>query len=95
MYFIIRTQDFEKSYKKIKHSGQLKTQTKIKLEEVINLLASGKKLPISFQDHQLIGELQNYRECHIRGNLLLIYQITKEELLLVLVNLGTHSYLRI
>lgn len=95
MYFIIRTQDFEKSYRKIKRSGQLKTKTKSKLEKAINLLASGKKLPIEYKDHQLTGELQHYRECHIKGNLLLIYQVDEKELLLVLVDIGTHSYLRI
>ncbi len=95
MYSIIRTHDFEKSYKKIKRSGQLKVKTKVKLEEVIGLLASGQKIPLSCKDHQLMGELQHYRECHIKGDLLLIYQIRKEELLLVLVDLGTHSYLRI
>ena len=95
MYSIIRTQNFEKSYRKIKRSGQLKAQTKIKLEKVIDALASSQKLPVTHKDHQLIGELQYYRECHIKGDLLLVYQVRKDELLLVLVDLGTHSYLRI
>lgn len=95
MYLIIRTKDFEKSYKRIKHSGELKKQAKEKLEKAITILSSGKKLPIEYEDHQLTGELMAYRECHIKGDLLLVYQIQKDQLLLVLVDIGTHSYLGI
>lgn len=93
MYAISRTKDFEKSYKRIKESGKLKFQVKEILEEAINAPAQGKKLPSAHKDHQLRGELKDYRECHIKGDLLLIYQIREEELLLVLVDIGTHSYL--
>lgn len=95
MYSIIRTRDFEKSYKKIKRSGYLKAQIKNKLEETIEILASGQRLSMAHQDHRLMGDLQHYRECHIKGDLLLIYQIRKEELLLILVDLGAHSSLRV
>lgn len=93
MYFVIRIKDFEKSYTKIKRSGKLKKQAREKLEEVITFLTLGKKLPAEYRDHQLKGELCAYRECHIKGDLLLVYQIRKDELLLVLVGVGTHSYL--
>lgn len=95
MYLIARTKDFEKSYQRIKRSGKFKKQAKDALTEAIDILASGQKLPKKYEDHQLGGELRQYRECHIRGDLLLMYQIRKEELLLVLVNIGTHSYLGI
>jgi mRNA interferase YafQ len=93
MYSISRTKDFEKSYKRIKESGKLKLQARKRLEEAIDTLAQGEKLPSAYKDHQLRGELKDYRECHIKGDLLLVYQIRKEELLLVLVDMGTHSYL--
>ena len=92
MYLISRTKDFEKSYRKIKKSGKLKPQAKENLTEAINILAQGKELPAEYKDHQLRGELEPYRECHIKGDLLLIYQIRKKELLLILVDIGTHSY---
>jgi mRNA interferase YafQ len=95
MYFISRTNDFEKSFRRIKRSGKLKKPARANLVEVINVLASGSKLPQEHKDHQLMGELKQYRECHIKGDLLLVYQIQKEELLLVLVDIGTHSYLGI
>jgi len=93
MYSIVRTKGFEKSYKKTKESGKLKQQAKESLVEVITLLAEGKKLPVIYRDHQLCGELREYRECHIKGDLLLVYTIHKKESLLVLVDMGSHSYL--
>lgn len=95
MYFVVRTKDFEKSYKRIKRSGKLKKQVKEKLEKAITILSLGKKLSDEYQDHQLTGELMAYRECHIKGDLLLVYKIHKNKLLLVLVDIGTHSYLGI
>ncbi|WP_406812023.1 YafQ family addiction module toxin [Histophilus somni] len=31
-------------------------------------------LPESYQDHALVGGWKDYRDCHIQGNLVLIYQ---------------------
>ena len=92
MYLILRTKDFEKSYKKIKDSGKLKRQVEENLIEVIDILSHGTPLSSEYKDHQLRGELKWYRECHIKGDLLLIYQIRKKKLLLILVDIGTHSY---
>jgi mRNA interferase YafQ len=93
MYVISRTKDFERSYQKIKASGKLKRRAQEKLAHAIDTLAQGKKLPPEYNDHQLQGELKHYRECHIKGDLLLVYQVRETELLLILVEIGTHSYL--
>jgi len=61
------------------------------LEEIIRTLARGERLEPRYQDHQLSGELQEYRECHIKHNLLLTYQKYEDILVLLLVNLGTHD----
>ena len=95
MYHVIRTKDFERSYGKIKHSGKFKPQVEENLSEVIGLLAIGKRLPALYKDHQLRGELQQFRECHIKGDLLLVYQVRENELLLVLMDIGTHSRLNL
>ena len=93
MYHVFRTKSFEKSYKRIKHSGELKQQVVANLSEVVEMLRNGEKLPADYEDHQLSGHLKNYRECHIRGDLLLVYQIRKAEFVLVLVDIGAHTYL--
>ncbi len=43
--------------------------------------------------HALSGNLKGLRECHVKPNLLLIYEIKKQENELVLLRLDTHSEL--
>jgi len=92
MYTIRRSKDFEISIQRLKHSG-IKSSISKKIEQTIDLLASGQKLPLNYKDHSLNGELSKYRECHIKGDLLLIYKIEKENLILILVDIGSHSQL--
>ena len=92
MYTIRRLKDFESSIERLKHGG-FSSSAKKKLEQIIDLLASGQKLPISCRDHKLNGELSEYRECHVKVNLLLVYKIEKGNLVLVLVDIGSHPYL--
>jgi mRNA interferase YafQ len=92
MYAIKRLKDFERSIQRLKNSG-IKSSLRKKIEQTIDLLASGNKLPASYEDHKLSGELKDFRECHIRGDLLLVYKIEKDNLILILVNIGSHSEL--
>jgi mRNA interferase YafQ len=92
MYQIKPTKSFVKSYKKIKKSG-IKTPILKELEEVVFVLAAGQKLPVSYRNHKLTGELSEYQECHIKGDLLLIYKIEKNNLILILADIGSHSEL--
>jgi len=92
MYLIRKTKTFEKSFRKIRNSGTKKSVLR-DLGFVINYLASGKNLPLVYKDHKLSGEFLTLRECHIQGDLLLIYKIEKENLILVLVDIGSHSQL--
>lgn len=59
--------------------------------EVFGLLSKGMSLPEKYLDHQLTGNLNAYRECHVLNDLLLMYRIDEDEL--KLVRLGTHSEL--
>lgn len=44
-----------------------------------------------YRDHQLTGNLKDYRECHIKPDLLLLYWVEDNEV--KLARLGTHSEL--
>ena len=44
-----------------------------------------------FCDHELTGNYAGHRECHVLPDLLLIYRIYKNILILELVNTRTHS----
>ena len=54
------------------------------LREVVNMLAKGETLEPKYRDHPLIGEYEDFRECHIKPGWLLIYRIDDEELELYL-----------
>ena len=75
----------------IKDSNKLKMSDKhfTKFVEVLYCLSKSEPLPPEFKDHALLGEYSDFRECHISGDLLLIYQ--PECKTIKLVRLGTHS----
>lgn len=81
--------EYKRSYRKLSTSGKFKSE---KLERVIKILQQTGKLGIEYRDHELSGDLAGNRECHIRGDLLLIYNI-EENALLHLIDLGSHSEL--
>ena len=91
MYGIVRTKDFEKSVRKLRRSGKFSVSAEGDLADVIDTLASGKTLPKSYFDHALKGEYAGYRECHIKGDLLLVYVRKEKILVIVLVDIDTHS----
>ena len=61
------------------------------LIKILDLLANGKNLPEENKDHQLTGNLKDFRECHIENDWLLLYQIFEEKLILSAAASGTHS----
>lgn len=88
MYKIVLTSKYRRSIKKLKKSGKSIDKD---LGFVIDELATGRSLPQKFRDHKLTGELQDFRECHIKFDLLLVYKIHKRELILVLIDIGSHD----
>ena len=90
MYHKHYTKRFQKSFKKIIRSGKIQRE---EVEFVIDMLVSGRKLGPQYQDHSLHGKYDGFRECHVRGDLLLMYYIKNQELVLVLFDIGTHSEL--
>ena len=61
------------------------------LQPVIELLVADAALPIRHADHGLGGTWKGCRDCHVRPDLVLIYE--KREGVLSLVRLGSHSEL--
>jgi mRNA interferase YafQ len=62
-----------------------------KLIITLDLLATENPMPEEYHDHQLKGDMKEYRECHIEPDWLLIYRIIKNELILLAFGTGTHS----
>ena len=87
MYRIFATTKFKKDLKLV-----IKRGYNIELmNEVITLLLKGKTLPKKYHDHQLKGNYEGCRECHITPDWLMIYELANEELILYLTRTGTHS----
>jgi mRNA interferase YafQ len=82
------TSQFKKALKKILKSGRF---SRSEIQNVVERLARREDLRESHNDHKLSGELAYHRECHIRSDLLLVYRIENNDLVLVLVNVGSHS----
>ncbi len=62
------------------------------LVDVLYKLIHDEVLPEKYRDHALSGDWSDYRECHIKPDLLLIYKKTEENTLR-LARLGSHSEL--
>ena len=87
IYSIRATNQFRKSLKRMSKRGYNLDL----LDNVVNILAKGKKLPKKNKDHYLKGNYIGHRECHITPDWLLIYKITEKDLILLLTNTGSHN----
>lgn len=88
MYKIILSRGFKKSLKKIEKSGRHNIN---EIKKIVKVVASGKNLGARFNDHKLHGRLSELRECHIKSDLLLVYEKDEKNLILVLVDIGSHD----
>lgn len=87
MYQISYTNRMKRDVKRMKKRGKDLN----KLIFVLNLLASGNPLPQQYHDHQLAGNLHDFRECHIEPDWLLLYQFHEDILIITAVGTGTHA----
>ena len=91
-----RLHQFKKDYKKELRSGRGIGD----IDELIQLLVEGEPLSAEYRDHPLKGEWKDFRECHVRPDLVIVYRIQrqvtaegKEETIIELVRLGDHAEL--
>lgn len=83
------SRQFEKDWEKLTHSGKQDMQ---RLKEVMTLLISNAgPLPAEWLDHELDGDWAGHRECHAKGDLLLIYRLQPG--LVLFARAGTHAEL--
>ena len=59
---------------------------------VVYALRNNIPLPARYRDHPLHGEWEGSRDCHIRPDLVLVYTLEGEDLL-ILERLGSHAEL--
>lgn len=87
MYSIKVSKEYKTNYKKLSKAD------KNLVDEIVKKLSNNETLEVKYKDHKLKGKFKNYKECHIKPNLLLIYKKEEDILILTCVNVGSHSEL--
>lgn len=80
----------QRALRKLRRSGMFNPSV---LNTVLLCLEQKNSLPGKYKDHQLHGELVQFRECHLGFNLLLQYEKDDELRLITISNIGTHQEL--
>ena len=87
------TGQFKRDYKR-EGKGQHRLTLDDDLFAVVENLANDVVLEAKFRDHALTGDWKDSRDCHVKPDLVLIYQ-KPDASTLRLVRLGSHSELGI
>ena len=88
---IERINAFRRDFKREKR-GQHRRDVESLLTLAVSLLSEDKPLLEKNRDHALAGEWNDFRECHLKPDLLLIYRRLDPDVL-QLVRMGSHSEL--
>ena len=91
MRTIERTNQLKRDYKR-ELKGQHRATLEEDFREVLKLLVTDQPLSERYRDHALTGNWREFRDCHIKPDLVLIYQKPDDERL-ILARLGSHSEL--
>jgi mRNA interferase YafQ len=91
MRTIERTAQFKKDYKR-ESRGRHRRRLDADLQAVLMLLLADESLPEKHADHALTGNWKSFRDCHLRPDLVLIYE-KPDPCTLRLTRLGSHSEL--
>lgn len=92
MRTIKRLKPFKKDFKRISANPRHAHDVRELLKTVVALLVVDAPLPEKFRDHALVGTWKDYRECHLKPDLLLIYSVEALDEL-HLARLSSHSEL--
>ncbi|MBQ9258787.1 MAG: type II toxin-antitoxin system YafQ family toxin [Neisseriaceae bacterium] len=79
------------SFKRDMKKQSLELFLTVEWNEVTNALMNGKAMKEKYCDHELKGKWLGFRECHIKPDLLLIYE--PDDKVIQLVRVGSHSEL--
>ena len=88
-YKVKYSKEFKKSLKKVIKQGK----NIDKLLDIVDMLSQKQQLDPKYKDHALYNDkrFKDCRDCHIETDWVLIYKYLENEVLLLLVNTGSHS----
>jgi mRNA interferase YafQ len=84
---VLETKQYKKSFQRFMKSGFFDVE---ETENIIRIIALGLPLPLRQRNHKLIGNMKGRYECHIKPDLLLVYELDKEDML-ILIDIGSHA----
>lgn len=84
-YIVKETRAYKTAFKKLNKYDKALTN------EIILRLANDEILEEKYLDHPLHGNLKGFRDCHIKNDLVLVYEKDKNILTLTCINIGNHN----
>ena len=84
---LLTTTAFERDLRRVEKQGK----DLDRMETVVNLLQAQQPLPPRCRPHALRGNWSGHWDCHVEPDWLLLYKVTKTEL--ILVRTGSHAEL--
>ena len=87
MKLFVKT-SYKKDYKNALEQGILDEESEKILDAVILSLLNKKPLDLKFKDHPLKHDFKGCRDCHIKSDLVLVYELSADTL--SLIRLGRH-----
>lgn len=87
MYRPVLSGRFKRAYKRCIRRGLDPALFK----EVVDLLIAGLPLPAKYKNHPLHGNYEGWNDCHIAPDWLLIWRYERDELVLSLLDTGSHA----
>lgn len=88
MYSVQTTKNYERAFKRCVRRGLPMD----KLDKVVKLLEATGSLPQKYRPHKLSGFVgNNVWECHIQPDWILVWRQYDDELVLLMLDTGTHA----
>jgi len=84
---IVTGSRFRKDLKSFRFNEEIENS----LKDVLSYLQMDEILPTQYKDHSFIGEFKGCRDCYLLNDVVLIYEVSTEEI--TLIRIGTHSKL--
>ena len=91
MRTIERTSQFKRDYRR-ESKGRHRATLDASLQRILDALVHDRPLDRRHCDHSLSGNLADYRDCHVKPDLVLIYE-KPDAGTLRLIRLGSHAEL--
>lgn len=82
-----RSSRFRKNFKRFARDAAFCSE----FAAVLEILVADAPLPPRYRDHALHNDWEGCRDCHIRPDVVLVYQKTADGLVLLLLRVGSHS----